>query len=211
MPAQSHSPCNTSDQNYVAGVLDGGSGPLPALPGHQESNPPCLFAYFDNALIFIHATSHFPGPVCLQTTVLGAHACAGEGQAGGEPASMPAALGDAGGEDMKVTEAITSAQMTRALLLLSLLLRGRRGCEVWRRTDTLCPQLLQTPRVMSAWLCFHFYGGWTRHFAALHIHRHAPSVRQAEGFLSTEKAKACGLFSKGEDLIYKHLHAYFGF
>ena len=50
---------------------------------------------------------------------------------------------------------------------------------------------------------------WTRHFAAPHMH--AASVRQAEGFPSIETAKACGLFSKWEDLIYKHLHAYFGF
>ena len=32
------------------------------------------------------------------------------------------------------------------------------------------------------------------------------SVGQAEGFPSTETAKACGLFSKQKDFIYKHLH-----
>lgn len=62
--------------------------------------PPCLFIYFDNTLIFIHTTSHFPGPLHLQTTVLGTHTCAGEGRAGGgEPASAPGAVGDAGSEE----------------------------------------------------------------------------------------------------------------
>lgn len=91
---------------------------------------PCFFIYFDNTLIFVHATSHFPGPLCLQTTVLGTHTCAGEGGAGAGAsicASSSWGCWQQGGRKgqvlffWKVTEAMPSAQIICAPLLPSML------------------------------------------------------------------------------------------
>ena len=108
----------------------------------------------------------------------------------------------------KVTKAITSAQTIRAPLFPSLLSRGRRGCEVWRRTEPLCPcsyehQEHRVPGCASIPVADEaFCSSCSR----LCLSTCVLQCWAAEGFPSTETAKACGLFSKQKDFIYKHLH-----
>lgn len=191
--------------------------PSPSPPGHQESIHPCLFIYFDNTLIFLRATSHFPGPLCLHTTVSPGR------EEGGELAPTQARVGDLSSEgDPGVRFYLCRRQprlpaLHRQHVHLSFQppfgwWEGR--CEVG--SDPL-PPLLYAPRARGARPCptarpaavptdgsqmLIPSWGWTRAFAApvpaLHTHKAAKTVRQADSPPAQSEQRPLGCFPNGK-------------